>query len=160
MVNASFCVLIQNITSCSNTKELPQLHTELFLTPSQITHNNDSFSLLNWWGDRQLYFDSQSIKFIHQNRVVEISILLTISENYFQTSYIFFPVSPEWQQNKQTSWNIWTMETKTFSSKVKIKQQDSQGEYMEGSILFCFLLLCYQTALWTQHDKWSNFWTG
>lgn len=28
------------------------------------------------------------------------------------------------------------METKTFSSKVKITQQDSQGENMEGSIQF------------------------
>lgn len=59
------------------------------------------------------------------------------------------PVSPEWQQNKQTSWNIWTMKTKPFSSKVKITQQNSQGENMEGfihTILF-FFLLCYQTAL-------------
>lgn len=31
-----------------------------------------------------------------------------------------FPMNLEWQQRKQTSWNIWTMETKKFSSKVKI----------------------------------------
>lgn len=48
------------------------------------------------------------------------------------------PVSPEWQQNKQTSWNIWTMKTKPFSSKVKITQQNSQGENMEGLIQFYF----------------------
>lgn len=51
-----------------------------------------------------------------------------------------FPVSPEWLQKKQTSLNILTMETKTFSWKVKITQQNSQDENMEGSIQFCLFV--------------------
>lgn len=86
MVNASFCVLIQNITSCSNIKELPELHT-----------------WASWWAARQFYFENQSIKFLNQNGIVDISILLTIRENYFQTGYtVCFP-SESWVTAKEAN---------------------------------------------------------
>lgn len=147
MANASFCVLIQNITSCSNIKELPELHT-----------------WASWWAARQFYFENQSIKFLNENGIVDISILLTIRENYLQTGYtVCFP-NESWVTAKEANFFKYL---NNGNQNVLLKGQNYTAEFsgwkygrIHTIFFVCFFFLCYQTALWTQHDKWSNFWTS